>query len=90
MAAGRPVISWEIPGRPRNKALFEDGHEIVLFSENAPEQLASQIERVAGDRSFSQRIVVAARKKIRQFHTSEIRVRQILDWITNGTAPRYF
>jgi len=41
------------------------------------------------DRELSQRIVLNARKKIRRFHTSEIRVRQILDWITNGQVPAY-
>jgi len=89
MAAGRPVISWEIPGRPLNKALFEDEREILLYPENDPHQLASHLKRILTDRDLSQRIVLNARKKIRRFHTSEIRVRQILDWITNGQVPAY-
>lgn len=32
IAAGRPVISWEVPGRPKTNALFQNNHEIVLFS----------------------------------------------------------
>ena len=47
MAAGRPVISWQIPERPRNTAMFEDGKEILLYS--TPEELATQIERVLSD-----------------------------------------
>ena len=89
MAAGRPVISWEIPGRPLNKALFEDEREILLYPENDPHQLASHLKRILTDRDLSQRIVLNARKKIRRFHTSEIRVRQILDWINNGQVPAY-
>ena len=89
MAAGRPVISWEIPGRPQNRALFEDQREIVLFAKDNPDQLAHQIRRVIGDRELSRKIVVNARKKLRRFHTSETRVRQILEWLTEGRTPRY-
>ena len=32
MASGRPMAAWDVPGRPRNRALFEDGAEILLFS----------------------------------------------------------
>src|SRR2546427_4149394 len=90
MASGRPVISWEIPERPRNKALFEDGQEILLFRHGDPNQLTGQLERVLHDRDLTQRIVVNARQKLRRFHTSEIRVRQILDWITGSRTPQYF
>ncbi|PYS07319.1 MAG: hypothetical protein DMG12_00915 [Acidobacteria bacterium] len=53
MAAGRPVISWEIPGRPLNKALFEDEGEILLYPENDPHQLASHLKRILTDRELS-------------------------------------
>src|SRR5438046_10747990 len=82
MAAGRPVLSWEIPERPRNRALFEDGKEILLFPNNDPHRLAGELERVFQDRNLAQRLVTNARKKLRKFHTSELRVRQILDWVT--------
>jgi hypothetical protein len=89
MAAGRAVISWEIPDRPCNKALFEDGKEILLFPNDDPDRLAAQLERLFRDDDLSRRLVGNARKTIRQFHTSEIRVRQILDWLTDGRMPRY-
>jgi hypothetical protein len=89
MAAGRPVISWEIPGRPQNKALFEDEREILLYAGDDPYQLASQLNRVLTDPDLGRRVVLNARKKILRFHTSEIRVCQILDWITKGQAPVY-
>jgi hypothetical protein len=87
MAAGRPVISWRIPDRPRNTALFEDGKEILLYE--TPEELASQIERVLADPVFAQQIVENARRKIKAHHTTEQRVRQILDWVAGGNAPTY-
>jgi hypothetical protein len=89
MAAGRPVISWQIPDRPRNRALFEDEYEILLFAKDNPAQLAHQIERLITDHELNRKIVVNARKKLRNLHTSEVRVRQILQWSTEGRAPRY-
>ncbi|KHD05936.1 hypothetical protein PN36_11480 [Candidatus Thiomargarita nelsonii] len=79
LASGRPVISWEIPDRPKNTALFEDGHEILLYS--TPEQLATQIERVLSDPDFGERIAQNARNKVRRFHTTEKRVQQIVHWV---------
>ncbi len=34
MASGRPVISWEVPDRPLNKALFTPEKEILLFDKS--------------------------------------------------------
>ena len=89
MAAGRPVISWEIPDRPRNKALFEDGSEVLLFAKNDPTQLVDQIKRVLSDQNLSRKLVVNAQRKLRRFHTLEVRVRQILDWLNCGRSPQY-
>jgi glycosyltransferase involved in cell wall biosynthesis len=77
MAAGSPVISWEIPDRPRNRQLFEDGREILLFR-NDPHHLADQIDRVLRDRELANRLSANAREKIRGLHTAEIRIKQIL------------
>lgn len=87
MAAGRPVISWEIPERPRTKALFEDGKEILLYSKDNPEQLASHILRILREPDFAEYIVNNANRKIRRFHTCESQVGQILSWIACGSRP---
>lgn len=89
IAAGRPVISWEIPDRPRNKNLFEDGKEILLFDKEHPEQLAQLIQRVRTDSEWAETVAENAQKKLKRFHTMEIRVRQILDWISRGDIPDY-
>ena len=89
MAAGRPVISWDIPDRPRTRALFEDDKEILLFSKDNPEQLELQIRKVQDDPSFADGIVNNARIKLQSYHTIELRVRQILTWIENGVEPDY-
>jgi len=87
MAAGRPVISWQIPERPRNRALFVEGEEILLYK--TPDELAAQIERVLSDSDFAQQLAQNARKKIKQWHTIEKRVEQILHWVDSGEVPTY-
>ncbi|HHT9135736.1 MAG TPA: methyltransferase domain-containing protein [Candidatus Wunengus sp. YC60] len=86
MAAGRPVISCEIPDRPRTKALFEDGKEILLYKGDNPYQLAEHIQRVLREPDFARRISANARSKIKSFHTTERLVNQILDWVENNTT----
>lgn len=89
MAAGRPVVSWEIPDRPRNRALFEDGEEIALYGADDPRSLADQIRRLLGDPALAMRIVRRARAKLGHYHTVETRVRQILDWLETGSPPAF-
>jgi hypothetical protein len=89
MAAGRPVVSWELPDRPRNRALFEDGSEILLFQKDNPEQLAEHLQRIQREPAFGERIAANARLKIQRVHTLEHRVAQILDWTTNGSEPSF-
>ena len=89
MAVGRPAISWEIPDRPLNKALFEEGKEILLYSKGEPGQLADHIQRLLAEPDLAERIAANARRRLRRFHTVEERVRQALDWITSGEAPSY-
>jgi hypothetical protein len=89
MAAGRPILSWEVPERPKTKTLFENGREILLYNKDDPAQLAAHIERLLTDREFAQSIVVNARHKIERFHTMEMRTQQILDWSISGDQPIY-
>lgn len=89
MAAGRPVISCEIPDRPRTKALFEDGKEILLFKKDDPEMLANHIRRIQNDPQYGQQIAINAQRKLFKFHTIEKRVQQITNWIETGKEPIY-
>lgn len=84
MAAGRPVIACEIPERPKTKALFEDGKEILLYSKDNPTQLASHIQRILSEPDFAQRIAANAQNKLRRFHTCERFVERILKWVKSG------
>lgn len=84
MAAGRPVISCTVPGRPRTNALFADNQDILLYDPNSPEQLAEQIRRVQTDADLVRRLTSNASRKLRNAHTAEIRVRQILQWLDSG------
>ncbi|HMH52725.1 MAG TPA: glycosyltransferase [Candidatus Acidoferrum sp.] len=87
MAAGRAVVTWDVPGRPRNRALFEDGVEIVLFSGREPAALASALSRLQRDPALASTIATNGWRKVRRAHTIERRVEQILAWTDTGEAP---
>jgi len=89
MAAGRPVIAWEVPDRPKNKALFKEGEEILLYRDNEPMQVVEHIQHILSDPGFGRRIAENGQRKIKCFHTSEKRVQQILNWIETGRIPKY-
>lgn len=89
MAAGRPVITWEIPNRPRTNALFTDDAEILLFPGDSPEALTEHIRHIQRDPAFANRIAAAARRKLWRHHTVEKRIRQIMHWIETGVEPSY-
>jgi hypothetical protein len=87
MAAGRPVVSWQIPDRPRNRGLFEDGQEMLLF--DTVDQLTAHLQRLQRDEPFARQLAANARTKLLRFHTLEHRTRQVLDWLETGRAPDY-
>jgi hypothetical protein len=89
IAAGVPVISWEVPDRPRTKALFEDGKDILLYSKADPMQLAEHIRHTLADPHFAQRLAANARQKLRRYHTMEHRMKDILVWIDTGKSATY-
>ncbi len=89
MAANVPMVSWEVPERPRNLALFEDGKEILLFQRQRVENMVEHLNRLHQDLAHGRRIVEAARQKVLRYHTSEHRVRQMFDWIDDGMVPDY-
>jgi len=90
MAVGCPVISWEIPDRPRNRALFEEGKEILLYPRQSAEALAEAIQRLRTDPPLARRIAENATRKAERFHTIEHRVAQIFEWIDTGRQPEFY
>jgi glycosyl transferase family 1 len=87
MAVGRPVVSWDVPDRPRNRALFEDGREILLFPGTEPAGLASALRRLQRDPALAGTIARNAWQKVGRVHTIERRVQQILAWTDRGDVP---
>lgn len=88
MAAGRPVISWA-PPRARTRALFTPDQEILLFDRQSPAELRRQIDRLQKEPVLAHSLAEQAREKVLRYHTAEVRVRQILNWIEQGTQPDY-
>lgn len=87
MAAGRVVISWEIPNRPAMKKLFEDGREILLYNPEDPQQLADHIHHVQLDPKFARRVAARALDKLRDRHNTERLVGNALAWIEGQERP---
>ena len=89
MAAGRPIVSTEVPDRPRTKALFRDGKEILLFPHDRPEILEQHLTSLRNDPDRARQITENARTNLWRFHTMEKRIAQVLAWIQNCTEPCY-
>lgn len=89
MAAGVPVVSWEIPNRPKTRDLFVDGEDILLFSRYKPEVLAGHLARLRENPQEGAGIALKSLDKIRRYHTLELRTRQVLNWIETGLEPSY-
>jgi len=88
MAVGRPVLSWDVP-RPLTRSLFEPDSEILLFPADRPEVLGEQVDRLGRDRALAVEMAERAREKVLRYHTAEVRVRQVLDWLAEGIEPDY-
>ncbi len=89
MAAGRPVISWDITNRPRNRALFEEGKDILIFPKDDPGRLAQHIASVLGQKEYAYELSRSANRKMLCHHTAEKRMQQILAWIATGAVPSF-
>ncbi|MBS0168853.1 MAG: glycosyltransferase [Nitrospira sp.] len=89
MAAGRPVISWDITNRPRNRALFEEGKDILFFPKDDPRTLAQHVASVLRDKGYAYELARNANRKMFRHHTAEKRIQQILSWIATGVIPSF-
>lgn len=89
MAAGRPVISWRIPHRPKIDELFVSGTEILHYSASNPAELAAQIRYLIEKPDAGRQIAEMARLKLALHHTVEIRVGQIMEWLKHDLKPDY-
>jgi hypothetical protein len=83
MAVGQPVISARIQNRPRTNKLFIDGEDILLYNPNQPSDLLKKI-KIIQKADIHGKITENAQIKIKENHTAEIRVKQILEWIKSN------
>jgi spore maturation protein CgeB len=88
MAASRPAVSWEVPGRPRVREVFEPGRGILLYRE--PEELREHVLKLEREPGLGPMIARRARARLLARHTTEMRVGQLLSWMESGEPPDYF
>lgn len=79
-AAGRPVVSWQVPGEDD---VFEIGTEILQY-EDSPEALAEMIRRVQREPAWANEIARRARARLLADHTTEKRTADLVRWVTDG------
>lgn len=89
MAAGRPVITLPLKNRPKAMQLFEPGKEI-LFYNNGPDELIELIKMLQKNKNYAKQMAENAAKKLKKFHTIDVRVCQVLRWIDTGDLPPYY
>ena len=81
MAAGKPVISPLMNNAIDD--LFVDGEEILYYNDLAG--LAKCVGRLQADPDLRFSLSEAARVNILENHTTEVRVKQILDFVGDKT-----
>jgi predicted SAM-dependent methyltransferase len=84
MATGRPVVTWEIPDRPKTRALFVDGEEILLYPKDDPPALAACLKRLRDDPGLADRLARNALRKVGERHTTEQLVEEVAEWARDG------
>ncbi|MBI1841825.1 MAG: glycosyltransferase [Verrucomicrobia bacterium] len=89
MAAGRPAVSWEIPDRPRSRALFREGEEILHFQRDNPSSLSEALGRLQSDPVFARSVAERGADSVRRHHTVERRVEQVMRWIDSNETPDF-
>ncbi len=89
MAAGRPVLTYPVPDHPLNNALFTDGEDVLMFAPDNPDSLAECLERAVGDPDAAQCLADNAQRRLRRYHTTEVRLAETLRWIESGDRPEY-
>jgi hypothetical protein len=79
MAVRRPVVAWEVPERPLNRALFRHGEELLLFDDASG--LAEGLARLRREPELAETLVQSAWTRISEAHTIEVRTAQLLEWL---------
>ena len=77
MAAGKPIVSPFMNNAV--DTLFEDGKEILYYKDIAG--LISCLDRLQADPDLRFYLAEAARVKVLENHTTEVRVKEILDFV---------
>jgi hypothetical protein len=89
MASGRPVIAQEHPRNHMQNKLIEKGKDILLYPRNDPSVLGGHIRKVLENPDFAAEVAARAADKMRLHHTTEMCVRQILDWLETGEPIQF-
>jgi hypothetical protein len=82
MSVGSVVISNLISDRPQNQTLFEDKKEILIYNSENIREFISSIKFILKNDELRRKISNNAFNCIKKSHTVEIRVSQVLEWLS--------
>ena len=85
MAMGLPCVSTRVAGIPE---LMENEISGMLVERDNPRQLAAAIEKLITDRSLSEKIAEASRKKIEDEFTLSGQIRKLVELIESKTSTK--
>lgn len=81
LSQARPVLAPRPEGRPQTEGLFEDGKEILLYSDT--DELSDLASRVKGDPEWAREVGRAGLRRMRSCYGLEKQVRELLQWISS-------
>jgi predicted SAM-dependent methyltransferase len=84
LASGCVLFQFLPENRPRNNKLFEHGKHLLNFNESDLPRLSALIRGIRSQPDQAARIAESGRQECLAHHTIEVRIRQIIDFVTES------
>lgn len=84
LSQARAVIAWRVPSRPRNLSLFEDGKEILLYSDF--EELKELVRRVELEPAWAREVGRAGLARMRSCYSLEGLLEELVQWTSTRAS----
>jgi len=83
-AVGSAVLQHRLPSdQPRSRALLEEGRHFIGYHAEQPEELPEILRSLLADPDKTEAVAHAGREETLKHHTIEVRIRQMLAWLSS-------
>jgi len=89
MSCGSLLLQFQLNHRPANNALFRHGEHLFYYDYTKTEKLKSAIQTIIRDPAQFAATAQRGHENFIAHHTIERRFAQLVDWLFDGTAPKY-